>query len=461
MLEIDRNHCRQLANKYNQPGPRYTSYPTAVEFSPTFRHDQYIAALDNKGRDPGPCSLYVHIPFCRERCHFCACAVVASPEHDRIAPRYVGYLEREMELLRNALGAPPLIDQLHLGGGTPTYLAPQLLNQLYDGLRKHCHILDDAELSVELDPRVTNNQHLDALAASGVNRLSIGIQDFDSEVQSLIGRDQSLSSTTTIVSEAKARGIGTINVDLVYGLPGQTLKTMGTTIDQVTELGVGRVAFYGYAHVPWMRANQRRIPDELLPSPELRLEMSIHARERFENAGYISIGLDHFAHPEDPLALAFLGGTVSRNFMGYTQKRSATMLGLGVTAIGDVSGAYVQNTTKLAHYYDAIDRDHFPVVRGLQRSADDETRGRIIHDLMCHGKVAFADIEKADSFENFASKFALELSELRTFVKDGILEINDNGIRIRHLGRPFVRNVAMVFDVHLRGRGDGPFSSTV
>ncbi len=447
---VTESALHRLVARYGGRGPRYTSYPTAAQFGPLDQdgYEERLWAAAARFREPW--SLYVHIPFCQERCHFCACAVVATPQHDRVAPGYVDDLLAEMDLVRPRIRDRRGVVQLHLGGGTPTYLSPVLLDRLLRGIRTRFDLTSSGERSIELDPRVTTAGHLDVLAEHGINRVSIGVQDSAPEVQELIGRIQPLSLTRSVMEGARERGIVHLNLDLVYGLPGQTLSGIVRTVDEVLSVLPDRLALYGYAHVPWMRGNQRRIDAGLLPSADARLALFLAARERLEAAGYTSIGLDHFALATDPMARAYTDGTLRRNFMGYTVRGGTDMLGFGLTAIGDVSGALVQNTGKLSRYREAVHSGRLPVEGGVVRTNEDVLRGRVISDLMCRGRIHRPEIEREYSL-SFDEHFSRELEALRAMGEDGLLTDDGLDVALTATGRCFVRTVAMAFDQYLGG----------
>jgi oxygen-independent coproporphyrinogen-3 oxidase len=451
---------RALVSKYQTAGPRYTSYPTAVQLGPMAEH-AYLQRLEAAAQRPGePWSVYVHVPFCRKRCTFCACSVISSPAHDKVAPPYVDALLAEADLLMPHLGQRRGIAQLHFGGGTPSYLEPELLERLGRGLLQRFEPEASMEFSVELDPRVTTSEHLDVLAGLGVNRVSVGVQDLDRDVQSLIGRIQPHEQTRALIDGCRQRGMGEINVDLVYGLPGQSTQSLLRTARSVMDLDADRVALYGYAHVPWIRGNQKKIDESRLPDADERLEMFLAARDAFEEADYVAIGLDHFAKPHDSLAEADRDGRLMRNFMGYTVQAGSDLLGLGVTSIGDVDGTLVQNTMKLSRYYEALKAGRLPIERGLQRSEPDRLRGRVISDLMCRHRVVKAEIETAFGVD-FDHYFGQEREQLVGMQADGLVLETPDYVELTELGRPFVRNVAMVFDAYSRAAGPRQHSSTV
>ncbi|MFO7562289.1 MAG: oxygen-independent coproporphyrinogen III oxidase [Enhygromyxa sp.] len=467
MDELRRRRLRALACKYVRPGPRYTSYPTAVEFGP-LEASEYEARLARAStRVDEPWSAYVHVPFCAKRCSFCACSVIATPERARVEAPYVDHLVREIELVGERLGERRKLAQLHLGGGTPTYLSPAQLDRALAALARVFWREPDSEWSIELDARATSDAHLELLGRWGFRRISLGVQDLDAEVQRQIGRVQSSARIVEVIRRARALGIAGVNLDLVYGLPAQTHASIRRTIAGVLELLPDRLALYGYAHLPSSpgRGNQRSIDESRLPSPSERLDMFLAAREQLLDAGYVAIGMDHFALPDDPLARAARAGSLRRNFMGYAVAAGSDLLGFGVTAIGEVGGAIVQNHSKLARWSAAIDAGRLPTARGLIRSADDELRAAVIGDLMCRGEVDKRAIEGRFGLASFDEHFAVELAELRGAITDGLLCDEAKQLVLSEEGRLFVRNVAMSFDAHLRARRDAAaamrFSATV
>lgn len=454
-----------LLRKYDRPGPRYTSYPTAVEFTPAFDEAAYRRQLAEAARRPAePLSLYVHLPFCESRCSFCGCIVIITKKRE-VAARYLEYLRREVEMLATALGPRRRVVQYHWGGGTPTYLQPAQMRQLHEAVIRYFEIDPDAEVAVEVDPRVTTPEQIDLLRALGFNRLSMGVQDFTPEVQAAINRYQTEQQTRELFRYARRAGFESINIDLVYGLPRQTLPTFEKTLDAVIELKPERVAVYSYAHVPWLRGNQKRIDQETLPPPGLKLELFAAAIDRFRGAGYQQIGMDHFALPHDELARASSSRTLWRNFMGYTTRRAPDMVGVGISAIGDVAGAYAQNTKKLSVYYAALDQGRFPIERGYQLARDDEIRRHVITELMCNFYVDGRDVARRFGVD-FGDYFAAELAELAAPggpAEDGFVVVSPEAVDVLPPGRLFIRNICMVFDRYLRtNRPDRPvFSRTV
>lgn len=443
----DRAEIAALARKYAGPAPRYTSYPTAMEFHDGVGEAQYVAQLRRSdARADAPWSVYVHIPFCEHRCAFCACSAIGTDHGDAVAEPYVERLVQEMDLVTAQLPSRRRVNQLHWGGGTPTYLSPRLVRRLTTAIRARFDVIESAEIAVEVDPRVTAHEHVEALAEGGFNRISVGIQDFDPTVQHHIGREQSEAQTFALIEDARAHGFGGVNVDLVYGLPGQTIESLSDTIDRISTVRPDRVALYGYAHLPHIRSNQRAIDPTVLPNAEQRLELWLMARERLEQAGYTTIGMDHFALADDELAVATREGRLGRNFMGYTVTAAPDILGFGVTAIGNVGPTYVQNEKKLARYYRALAEGRLPIERGYTRNDEDVLRGRIIMDLMCCRPVVRRDVERTFAIEDFDARFAPELEALAPMIADGFVEDDREVLVVTERGRPFVRSIAATFD---------------
>jgi oxygen-independent coproporphyrinogen III oxidase len=455
-----------LLARYDRPGPRYTSYPTAVEFHDGVDQAEYVRRLARADLHCGdPLSLYVHLPFCEERCAYCGCNVVITKHRD-VAERYLDYLDREIDLLAAHLPNRRIVSQLHWGGGTPTYYTAAQLDRVFARLARHFAFTTDAEIAVEIDPRVTSAEQLEILRSRGFNRLSMGVQDFAPEVQAAVNRIQSYDETKALVDRARELGYRSINIDLIYGLPYQTLEGFSRTLAQVLSLRPERVAVYSFAYVPWMKAHMKHLPEDSLPGPDLKIALLEIAREAFLDAGYCQIGMDHFAVPEDELAQALDRRVLHRNFMGYTVQSAQDMVALGVSGIGDVQGAFVQNTKKLNEYYEALDAGHFPVERGYALDRDDEIRRHVITTLMCNGHLDVADVERRFDI-TFAEYFGAELAQLTgidSAQADGLVTIDRYAIDVTPLGRFFVRNICMAFDRYLRARTGGAkpvFSRTV
>jgi oxygen-independent coproporphyrinogen III oxidase len=454
----------ELLERYDRPGPRYTSYPTAIEFTDAFDAAGYAERLTSTVSDSDAAlSLYTHIPFCESRCSFCACHVVVT-KRESVADAYLGRLESEARIVAEHIGVGRPLIQYHWGGGTPTYYPPATLARLHKSLTKWFDIQPGAEIAAEVDPRVTTREHLQTMSDLGFNRLSFGVQDLDPEVQQRIGRGQTVAETVDLYETARELGFSSINLDLVYGLPGQTEETMAATLDTIIELRPDRLAIYSFAYVPWMRPHQRRIPESDLPDRGLKFRLLSLISERLVTADYESIGMDHFALPEDELAVAANAGTLTRNFMGYTTRRGTGVIALGSSGISDIGGAYAQNHRRLADYYESIDAGQLPVERGYRLSDDDLARRYIITELMCNGRVTYTNVLRLFGID-FAEAFAHEIDiigEPDGLVDEGMVTIVEDAIEATELGRMFIRNVARVFDAHTTEHSDRPtFSKTI
>lgn len=445
-----------LLSRFVVEAPRYTSYPTAVDFSSDVDAVAYAERLADAdaARPAQPLSMYVHLPFCRALCDFCGCHALVARNHPRIE-RYLGAVGQEIELVARHLPHRQVIGELHLGGGSPSVLTPEDTSQLFGALRRSFDLPRGAAISVEVDPRTIDRAKLDTYRRCGVTRLSMGFQDLDPGVQEAIGRHQSIEASIDAYIEARRAGFETINVDLCYGLPRQTLATFDETLSQVIALAPDRIAVFGYAHVPWLKPLQRRIDQKMLPASELRLRLLSLCRERLIAAGYRSIGMDHFARPDDSLTRALDERRLHRNFQGYTDTQSTDLVGVGLSAIGDVAGAFVQNQRSLAGYCDAIAAGRLATERGVRRTPEDELRAHVIRRIMCD----FALDERAVSARfgiDFTTHFAGELRELEDLAAQGLVERSDGCLTLLPAGRIFVRNVASVFDARRRARAESP-----
>jgi oxygen-independent coproporphyrinogen-3 oxidase len=461
---LDTSDVAALIERYDRPGPRYTSYPTAVEFNAGFGPADYGARLAAAATDPAaPLSLYVHLPFCESRCAYCGCAVIATRKRE-VAATYLGYLEREIRMVASALTGRRKVVQYHWGGGTPTYLAPGQIARLDAAVHSHFDISDDAERAIEIDPRVTTREQIALLRTLKFNRLSFGVQDFAPAVQSAIGRHQSEAETRQLYWSARDAGFDSINFDLVYGLPRQTVDSFARTLARVVDMRPDRVAVYSYAHVPWLRPNQKTIDRLDLPRADEKRRLLGAAIEAFTAAGYEAIGMDHFALPGDDLAVAARERRLHRNFMGYTTRPAPDSVAVGVSAIADVAGAFSQNHKSLARYYAAIDGGSLPVERGYASSADDRIRRFVIGELMCNFQVDGAQLRERFGVE-MSDYFRSELESLRQPdgpVSDGLLDVTVDGLRVTTRGRLFVRNICMAFDRYLGAHQSQPvFSRTI
>jgi oxygen-independent coproporphyrinogen-3 oxidase len=458
---LDAERIAELLAKYDRPGPRYTSYPTAVEFSEEIGAARYEEHLARAAQSRDPLSLYFHLPFCEKRCTFCGCHVVITSKHE-IAGPYLKTLYDEIDLVADRLDGRTAVRQLHWGGGTPTFLTTDEMEGLFERIVKRFRIEDGAEVAIEVDPRVTTEEQLALLRRLGFNRLSMGVQDFTPEVQEIIGRGQSEAETVRLVEAARELGFDSLNIDLIYGLPKQTVEKFVESLEGVLRLRPERVAVYSYAHVPWMKHNQRRTEEGFLPTPEVKLRLFAETRRAFTGAGYDPIGMDHFALPDDELAVAAREGTLHRNFMGYTTRPAPDMIGLGISSIGDVGNAHFQNHKVIPQWRRRVDAGELPVMRGVVLSPEDVLRREVIHSIMCNWRVDKRAIETKHGI-SFDEHFAPEMKELESERREGFVELDDTEIRVVGIGRLFVRNVAMVFDEYLRRmESDGPvFSRTV
>jgi oxygen-independent coproporphyrinogen-3 oxidase len=454
-----------LLQRYDKPGPRYTSYPTAVEFDERYDETAYRAHLGQADRAADePLSLYVHVPFCDERCSYCGCNVVITKKHG-VAVDYLEHLCREIDLLAAHLPQRRRVSQYHWGGGTPTYLAPSQIERLHEHVTRHFDVDAAGELAIEIDPRVTSHEQMRLLRQLGFNRLSMGVQDFDPTVQAAVNRFQTESETRALYEACRALGFDSINLDLIYGLPHQSPASFARTIASVIDMRPDRLAIYSYAFVPWLKAHQTRMDLEALPAPQAKLRLFCIARERLLGAGYVQIGMDHFALPGDELARALEARRLHRNFMGYTVKMGSDMVGVGVSAIGDLRGSFAQNVKKLSTYYAALDAGRFPIERGYVLDGDDRLRREVITRLMCNFWVDRREIEQRFGID-FGAYFATELEELAAPegpASHGFVRLGPDQIEIVGDGRLFVRNVCMTFDRHLRDKQPGTkvFSRTV
>jgi len=454
----------ELLRRHDVAGPRYTSYPTADRFVEAFGPDDYARALQQRRSGAAalvlPLSLYVHVPFCESLCYYCACNKIITKHHDRAA-EYLRYLSREVDLHTAQLGVGQTVTQLHLGGGTPTFLSDAELRELMAMLRRSFNLAPGGEYSIEIDPRTIDASRLDTLAELGFNRLSFGVQDFDPAVQKAVHRVQPAEQVFALVQAARERGFDSVNVDLIYGLPQQTPESFARTLGQVCELRPDRIALYAYAHLPERFKPQRRIAASELPGAAAKVSMLADALSRFMGAGYVYVGMDHFALPNDALAVAKRQGRLHRNFQGYSTQPDCDLIGLGVSSIGRIGATYSQNAKTLEEYYDAIDHGRFAVVRGLALSRDDLVRRGVIMALMCQGQVLFESINLAYLID-FHSYFAPELDAVQELAEQGLVTVDDSGIQVTSMGWFFVRAVAMVFDRYLQAdRNRARFSKII
>jgi oxygen-independent coproporphyrinogen-3 oxidase len=441
-----------MLRRLDVPGPRYTSYPTADRFVEAFGPADYRQALSQRSARAAsaapPLSLYVHIPFCESLCYYCACNKIITKHHER-ARAYLDDLRREVELHAQALGAPPPVSQLHFGGGTPTFLSDAELEETMALLRGAFRLQPGAECGIEVDPRTASAARLGTLAGMGFNRISFGVQDFDAAVQRAVHRVQPFEMVRDLMHEARALRFESINTDLIYGLPQQTPESFARTVEQIGELRPDRIALYAYAHLPQRFKPQRRIHASDLPPPEHRIAMLRGAIAGFIAQGYVYIGMDHFALPDDALAVAKRQARLHRNFQGYTTQPDCDLIGLGVSSIGRVGATYSQNAKTLEEYHDALANGQFPIQRGLALTRDDLLRRAVIMALMCQGRADFEAIGEAHLID-FAATFAKELEQLAPLQELGLVELGPGYIQVTDTGWYFVRAVAMAFDRNLQ-----------
>ncbi len=432
-----------LLQKYSKPGPRYTSYPTAPAFKKNYSSDARLEALKRSGDDV---SLYFHLPFCDTLCYFCGCTMLVTNNRDRIA-EYLEYLDREIQMTSRQIGNRKVI-QVHWGGGTPTHLLPEEIRKLGESIHKYFTIAKDAEISVEIDPREVNREHIQALADAGFRRASIGVQDMDERVQRAINRIQPEYVTKQVIDWCREAGFESINIDLIYGLPLQSRESFAKTLDRVLLFKPDRIALYNFAFVPWLKPQQKLIHIEDLPESEEKLMLFADATNKFLGSNYEYVGMDHFAKPDDELSKAREEGTLQRNFQGYSTRAGCDLVGLGMSAISHIGGTFTQNAKTLPTYYEKIERGEFPVVSGLEMTGDDRIREYVIMRLMCDLKISKVSVEEKFGIE-FNYYFSSSLLDLDDLITDGLVIDTPTTILITEKGRYFLRNIAMCFDSYL------------
>ena len=446
-VEFDGGLIRSLS----QSGPRYTSYPTADRFSDSFGYKDYLQAVSHAQSRGGrhPLSLYVHIPFCDTVCYYCGCNKIVTKNRDKAAT-YLGYLKREIAMQGKLFAGFNHVEQLHFGGGTPTYLSDAQMDELMQVIRRWFLLADDekGEYSIEVDPRSVTTERIHSLRRQGFNRISLGVQDFDEAVQKAVNRIQPEEATLAVIQAARDAGFRSVSIDLIYGLPKQTVMSMNQTLDKVIAANPDRIAVYHYAHLPHLFKPQRRIHDDELPGSDAKLDMLALCIRKLNDAGYVYIGMDHFAKPDDELAIAQRQGRLHRNFQGYSTHAEADLVAVGVSAIGSVGMCYAQNAKTLDEYYDRLDSGELPVVRGYALSLDDVLRRFIIQMLMCNFELSIKSLEQAYPI-TFKAYFTRELEELRELAELGLVTLDDDWITVTLKGRLLIRNVCMVFDRHL------------
>ncbi|MBF0491438.1 MAG: oxygen-independent coproporphyrinogen III oxidase [Deltaproteobacteria bacterium] len=439
----------EVLKRYDKPGPRYTSYPTAPKFSKDFGPAQFEEELrQSNKKNQGPLSLYFHIPFCDTLCYFCGCTMMVTHERQKIAD-YLTYLEKEIQLVTKHVSKNRPVYQLHWGGGTPTYLNPDEIRHLGSLIQNHFNFdQKELEASSEIDPRDLTRDHIVALKEAGFNRLSMGVQDFEERVQKAVNRLQPESVTRAAVDWGRELGFHSINLDLIYGLPFQTLQGFEKTLDKIIEINPDRLAIFNYAHVPWLKKHMNLIKAEDLPTPDQKLMILKMTIEKLQAAGYQYIGMDHFAKPTDELAIAQKNKTLFRNFQGYSTKAGTEVYAMGMSAISQLNEVYAQNAKTLPEYYQAISEGHFATSVGYRMNRDDHIRKKVIMTLMCDFELDEKEIEKEFniSFENY---FAESLPKLAEFINDGFVIRKDKKIFVEGMGRLLIRNIVMVFDAYL------------
>lgn len=445
-LEVD----LELIRKLDRSGPRYTSYPTADRFVESFQIESYKkwAARRDNGGAKRPLSIYVHIPFCNTLCFYCGCNKIITKDKSKAAV-YLEYLKKEIAMQAELFEGDSEVTQLHWGGGTPTFLSDEQMSELMGAIRSHFRLATDGEFSIEVDPRKVNAQTIELLGKLGFNRISLGVQDFDPEVQKAVNRIQSEEETLNVLEAARRSGFKSISIDLIYGLPRQTVDGFNRTLDRIIAANPDRLAIYNYAHLPKLFMPQRRINEDELPSSDTKLQILSLAIKRMTDAGYLYIGMDHFAKPDDELAVAQRMGRLHRNFQGYSTHADCDLVALGITAIGKVGSTYSQNYRTLEEYYESLDNNMLPLMRGLELSADDLLRRDIIQALMCQFALS-REIFGSAHLIDFDSYFAQELIELKEYQDYGLVKLENGWITVTPKGRLLIRNICMVFDKYLR-----------
>ena len=450
-----------LINRYDKAGPRYTSYPTALELHEGFTDDDYRLHIAKSNAAGGPLSLYFHIPFCDTVCFYCACNKIVTKNRAHAEP-YLDNLCKEIAMLGELFDSNRVVNQLHWGGGTPTFLSYEQMKRLMTVTRQHFSLKDDdsGEYSIEVDPRETNSDTIKQLRELGFNRISIGLQDFDPAVQKAVNRLQSEEQTFSVLASARREGFRSTNIDLIYGLPLQTVDSFAITLDKILSVSPDRFSIFNYAHMPNRFKTQRQINDADMPSADAKLAILQMIGQKLIAAGYVYIGMDHFARPDDELAIAQREGKLHRNFQGYSTHSDCDLIGFGVTSIGRVGDAYIQNVKELNQYDELIKQHKLPVFKGVELNDDDKLRREVISQLICHFDLTFANIEQAFSI-NFSDYFAKELLALMPMQSDGLLTLASDGIKVLPAGRLLIRNICMVFDSYLAQKQQQQFSKVI
>jgi oxygen-independent coproporphyrinogen-3 oxidase len=451
-----------LVRKYDKPGPRYTSYPTAPQFHEKFTADNYLNEIirTNNLENPADLSLYFHIPFCDTLCYFCGCNMIVSRNRDRIK-EYVNALKNEIDLLRTYLKPERKVAQIHWGGGTPTHLMPGEIKDLISFINQSFNFIDSPENGCEIDPRELTYEHLVALREGGFNRISMGVQDFNDKVQKAVNRIQPEDLTRNVVDWVRKLKFDSINLDLIYGLPFQTVEDFEKSVDAMIDISPDRIALFNYAHVPWMKKHMALIKEEDLPTPEVKLEILKMSVEKLTSAGYEFIGMDHFSKPNDDLSKAFHEKKLYRNFQGYSTNAGTDLYAMGITSISQFGNVYAQNYKTEKEYYAALDNGIIPVMKGYEMTQDDIIRKEVIMKIMCDFELDFSTIEKKFNI-NFEEYFSNGLNDFDELISDGLVEIKERKIKVAEMGRLLIRNIAMKFDGFLERKEDsGKYSRTV
>ena len=434
--------------KYNVPGPRYTSYPTALQFDPSFTYKDYYNEINKSRKDSAQdLSLYFHLPFCDTLCYFCGCNMIITRNRDRII-KYLDYLKREIDLIKEYAVDSKKVIQLHWGGGTPTHLSPEEIDELASYIQKTFPFRDNAEISCEIDPRELTKEHLAALRKNGFNRISLGVQDFDSKVQEAVNRIQPDNVTNQTVDWIRELGFLSMNIDLMYGLPFQTFDSFNNTLDKIIKISPERIAVFNYAHVPWMKKHMELINADDLPSAETKLNILQLTIEKLTEAGYIFIGMDHFAKPDDELSIALKEKKMYRNFQGYSTYPDTDLFAMGITGISQVQDVFAQNYKTENEYFKALDENLLPTARGYHLSFDDKLRRFVIMRLMCDFELDFPSVE-SKFYINFKDYFSKELNSFDEMETDNLVALSENKIEITEMGRLLIRNIAMKFDAFI------------
>ena len=450
-----------LIRRYDKAGPRYTSYPTAVQFHSGFGVDDYKSQVNISNTNGRSLSLYFHIPFCDTVCFYCGCNKIATKDRSRAAP-YLARVYKELALQSELFDKNRKVEQLHWGGGTPTFISHDEMRELMTMTRKYFDLVDNdkGEYSIEIDPREATADTIALLREIGFNRMSLGVQDFEPSVQKAVNRIQSEEQTRTVLEAARAEGFHSISMDLIYGLPHQTMDSFNNTLTKVLELNPDRLSVFNYAHLPEIFKPQRRINEQDLPAPDVKLAILENAINRLTSAGYVYIGMDHFAKPDDELAIAQDKGLLYRNFQGYSTHADCDLIAIGVTSISMVGDCYAQNMKTTDEYYSRIDNGELAIFRGVTLTADDKLRREVINQLICNFVLDFSAIEKAFNI-NFKDYFSFELEQLKVMQADGLLQMTEDSITVSSAGKLLIRNICMVFDIYLRDKTEQRFSKVI